>query len=838
MSPDFLVLIGTPIGGRSNWAADLAYQDWPGCETVFAWSFYHQGTDEKTADSSDLFLKEALTIFGDPAMATSAQSALEKGQRLAHLVGERRALLILDGLEPLQYAPTSPMPGELKDSGISALLKGLATSNRGLCVVTTRYCIPDLRAFLERTVQEEKLTRLCMQAGVELLQSFKVKGSLGKVIPSTAGVQHLNEFEKLVEDVKGHALTLSLLGSYLRDAHAGDIRKRDLVKLEEADAESEYGGHAFRVMDAYVQWFTKGGKSAEENRKGQRAIAVLQLLGLFDRPATAGCLKALLKAPVIANLTEPFDALTEAQRNQSLTRLEDTKLLTVHRNAAGELLALDAHPLLREYFARRLRTLRPDAWRAGHRRLYEHLCVTTKDKLQPMLEDLQPLYQAIAHGCQAGMQQEARIVYRNRILRGRENYSMRKLGASGSDLGAIACFFEQPWSRFLPLKNDDQAWLMNEAALRLRALGRLAEALEPMRAGLEMRIKQQDWKREEWMQAAISASNLSELELTLGEVATAVEHAEQAMTYADCGGDPVLRTLSRTARANALHQAGLRAEAKTDFCEAEAIQAKDRPDTPIMYSSSGFKHCDVLLAAPEHAAWQCFLESTGFHTTISSELPKTHQGSVAEKTLSSDEAAMLSAAQEEPRNSKDIYASQIHSCYAVTQRATQTLTASEKDGKTPLLDIALDQLTLGRTALYEAILKGSSLEPCRPLLQCAVDGLHRAGNQHWTPAALLTRAWLRSLTGAHIGPESAQSDLDEAWEIAERGSMRLFLVDIHLYRARLFGPYAKAHDGKPYPWESATGDLAAARSLIATHGYLRRLEELEEAEAALAHQPV
>jgi hypothetical protein len=58
--------------------------------------------------SSDLFLKEALTFFGDPAMAGSAQSAFDKGRRLAQLVGTRRALLVLDGLEPLQYAPTSP----------------------------------------------------------------------------------------------------------------------------------------------------------------------------------------------------------------------------------------------------------------------------------------------------------------------------------------------------------------------------------------------------------------------------------------------------------------------------------------------------------------------------------------------------------------------------------------------------------------------------------------------------------------------------------------------------------------------------------------------------------
>ena len=95
----------------------------------------------------------------------------------------------------------------------------------------------------------------------------------------------------------------------------------------------------------------------------------------------------------------------------------------------------------------------------------------------------------MAHGCQAGLQQEAcDKVYFARILRGQEAYSTKKLGAFGSDLGAVACFFETPWSRVSPaLTEADQAWLLNEAAFRLRALGRLTEALEPMRAGLEMR---------------------------------------------------------------------------------------------------------------------------------------------------------------------------------------------------------------------------------------------------------------------------------------------------------------------------------------------------------------
>jgi hypothetical protein len=108
-----------------------------------------------------------------------------------------------------------------------------------------------------------------------------------------------------------------------------------------------------------------------------------------------------------------------------------------------------------------------------------------------------------------------------------------------------------------------------------------------------------------------------------------------------------------------------------------------------------------------------------------------------------------------------------------------------------------------------------------------VSGLRRAGVQDYLLRGLLTRAWLRSLTGPATGPDSAQSDLDEAWEIAERGPMPLFQADIHLYRARLF------FRAKPYPWQPPQHDLAEARRLIFKHSYLRRKEELEDAESAL-----
>ncbi len=177
----------------------------------------------------------------------------------------------------------------------------------------------------------------------------------------------------------------------------------------------------------------------------------------------------------------------------------------------------------------------------------------------------------------------------------------------------------------------------------------------------------------------------------------------------------------------------------------------------------------------------------------------------------------------------------IESCRAVAQRAAQTLKWAEQNA-VDILSAAMDHLTLGRAALYEALLTNSALHTPHSALEQAVSGLRSAGQQDELPKALLTRAWLRALTGRRTGAASAVTDLDEAWEIAARGSMRLFQANILLMRARLFGlPSAE----EKYPWESPQADLAAARTLIEQCGYGRRLAELEDAELALRdeHSP-
>ncbi len=77
----------------------------------------------------------------------------------------------------------------------------------------------------------------------------------------------------------------------------------------------------------------------------------------------------------------------------------------------------------------------------------------------------------------------------------------------------------------------------------------------------------------------------------------------------------------RARMAYALHQAGRRAEAEARFRESEEMQAERQPAYPLLYSTGGFRYCDLLLAEPERAAWQAFVAAVWRPPQTSSALP-------------------------------------------------------------------------------------------------------------------------------------------------------------------------------------------------------------------------
>jgi hypothetical protein len=578
------------------------------------------------------------------------------------------------------------------------------------------------------------------------------------------------------------------MGQFLRLTEEGDIRRRDRMKLAEADREytndaTRPYGHAFKAIEAYETWFAAGDAEA------RRQLSILRLLGLFDRPAPPDCLAVLRGGTAIAGLTDDWAAARDKDWSIALGRLQEINLIAVSDDDA-----VDCHPLLREYFATWLKATAPEAFRAAHGRVFDHLCASTPHR-PDTLPGLQPLYQAVTHGCLAGREQEAcDEVYFDRILRGTGHdgfYSTKKLGAIGADLGAVAAFFEEPWRRLAPhVSAPDQAWLLGETAVRLRALGRLTEAVEPMRAACEMAVAGSKWRR-----AAVRYSNLSELEVTLGRLVEAVADGRRAIDFADRSGHAFQQMCRRATAADVLHQAGEPVKAGALFAEAERMQAEDQPEFPRLYSVRGFQYADWLLAPAERAAWGWVLARSG--GADGAQLPAPPEGGTPPPTA-------------------------LGACVEAERRASRALEIV-LNGSRNLLDIALGHLTLARAVLYCSLVgspahRASAAKPLVPQVATALGRLREANSLDHLPKALLTAALSHGTLAGD--PEAAGRLLAEAEQIAERGPMPLYLADVYLHRARLFRDRTA---------------LAEARRLIDQHGYGRRRDELADAEAAAAH---
>ena len=714
----------------NKWREGLAADNYRGAKRVFAWSFYSQGTGERVT-SADIFIAEALKWFGDPDMANSNASPWDKGGRLAELVGSEKTLLLLDGMEPLQSSLDFER-GKIKDPALAVLVTELAKENPGLCVITTRESVYDLADFSE-TAREIDLEQISAEAGRALLRVGGVQGTDA-------------ELEGAARDFGLHALALNLLAAYIHEIPGHHVS--NAAEIPDIDVPLKEGKHPRRVMSAFAKRF--GEDSAE--------VETLRILGLFSSPAEKAEIAAVRAALPIPDLTEHVQNLSESEWLELVTKLRDLKLLAPKSSHRPD--SLDAHPLVREHFGAQLKGEYPAAWHEGNNRLYEYYKASARE-YPDTLQEMAPLFAAVMHGCQAGRHQEAlEEVYWKRIQRRNKQFVNKKLGAFGSELATLSGLFDPPWRKPVDgLREKYKGFILGYAGYDLRALGRLAEAAQPMQASLDSAIEQKDWKN-----AAIRASNLSELTLTIGHVKQALAHAEQSVQLADKSDDEMWRMVTRTKVGDVQHQAGHFEEAQSAFSEAEAIQEEQRLwSSTKLVSVWGFNFCDLLLSKKQ---WQ-----------------------------------------------------------EVQDRANRSLKICEEVGG-DILSEALDNLSLGRAHLLHAQqtseVPPSEVSQALTYLNRAVDGLRQAGQQFMLPLGLLARAAYYRVTG---NLDKAKKDLDEAFTIASRGGMGLYLADCHLEYARL----SKAKNEK----QKAREHLKIAKEMIEKMGYHRRDKEVEEIEMSL-----
>ncbi len=745
----------------NEWLKDLQTDNYRGAAVVLGWSFYSQGTKERST-SADEFLNWALTKLNITSVLISASA---KAEAIAEVLMKRRVLLMLDGVEPLQHGP-GPQLGQLKDLALRALLRRFAatppTQVHGLVVLTSRLAIEDISRWHDRAAPVIAIERLSDEAGAAVLRDNGVWG-IDK------------EMKAAAHDFGGHALALALLASFIKETQAGDVRRRDHIRAYLGDSDSPRHDHARRVMESYEKEWLDGQPVL---------LAIMHMVGLFDRPASRRCLFALRKFPIIDGLTNAVVDVGDKNWQRAIIRLREVRLLSPPDKSAPD--ELDAHPLIREWFGERFRKNNNTAWKAAHSRLYEHLRDTTKEGKTPTLEDLGPLYQAIAHGCCAGRYEETlENVYVDRICQRWSDgdivfYALEKLGAVTSDLAAIWWFFDKPFEELAFDTNArNEAIILGAAASCLQSQGRLTEALPAFQAALRLL-----GAADQFTSAATCAANMGNIQQLLGEITSAIDSATLAIKYADRGTSVWQKSGTRTARAYFLYLAGNLVESELQFAEAERLHP-----SKLLSFRDGFCYCQLLL----------------------------QKGRFSE----------------------------------VYKRVNRTIVTARK-AEWPL-QVGLDTLTQGKVhhalALQDSANAQETTSLAREEFLACIAMLNSANEFEAIVLANLARAAFRRSVGDWNG---VRLDLAEVEEIAELGSMRLFLCDTAIERSRLafaqieaFAPLNGLIDNSPPKPEQldqakrnslldeAAKQLTIAAEYIDQCRYHRRDEELAELRAVL-----
>jgi hypothetical protein len=217
-------------------------------------------------------------------------------------------------------------------------------------------------------------------------------------------------------------------------------------------------------MESYQSWLGEGAE-----------LAILRMLGLFDRPADEQTFGVLLKSPAIPGLTESLTDLRSTEWQALLARLRRARLLV--REDPHNPGYLDTHPLVREYFGEQLRSQQKDAWKECNRRLF-HYYRTLAPQLPNSFREMEPLFSAVICGCNAGLFREAlNEVYIPRIQRGNAYFAAKILGATRPLLSVLVHFFEDGrWGSLVEttvegqnLSAEDQLFTLMQAAAYLTA---------------------------------------------------------------------------------------------------------------------------------------------------------------------------------------------------------------------------------------------------------------------------------------------------------------------------------------------------------------------------------
>ncbi|KPL03424.1 MAG: hypothetical protein AMJ73_07130, partial [candidate division Zixibacteria bacterium SM1_73] len=467
--------------------------------------------------------------------------------------------IILDGLEQMQKSESGDEFGKMLHRECMEMLHYLADApGAGLCLITTRFSMKDLDNWQEGRFRALPLVDLSVPDALAMLKKRGVKGND-------------EEMKEVVERYKGHALSLTLMAGYLNKYYEGDIKQAPDVKFVLDDKKR------FKDVNKLLRKYA--------DKMSEPELVFLNIFSLFRGEVTEKEFVGVFQREIEGTrFNEVLVKMNDLDFKDLVNGLVDWRLISYDETKKS----YTTHPLIKGYFES---TFNEKDKKLCHKSIYLYFGEHAPE-LPETLEEMQPLFEQVYHGCSAGLYDNAFYdVYWEKIHRRDVAFIVHILGAWETALSLIKTFFPSRDLSRLPLvsKKSDKSWLLNEAGLALLCIGRPKEASNVLGLLAEMDAKGDDWEG-----ASATGQNLADLQFRTGEIKNGSESAKKALEMAERAGSDLEIITSKAYVAHISHLLGKGRETQKWFRQADELTKK--VTTNRLHSLYGVFYADFLIS--------------------------------------------------------------------------------------------------------------------------------------------------------------------------------------------------------------------------------------------------
>ena len=537
---------------------------------VFWWGFYRNA-------NLDLFLNALLDFAkGGSIYPDDVKSNWEKVEKIKRYLQSGTFLVILDGFETMQKNQASGEFGAAAHLECKELLTSLVDfkEGTGLCLITTRYPLWDLINWKGGAFQQQEVQKLSLKETKSLFYKIGVKKTD-------------EEIAAVWEGLEGHALSLRLLIGYLVEGYSIDIGRA--IDILSYDSHDEVGGRAHRMLCWY------NAQLKEEQR------TFMKIFSSFRTNVTEDDFECIFRQPI-----KRYHKVI----NRSLTLMEPFHFKNMVKNLCDRrLVSLDTdgsyttHPLVKNYFES---VFDVQERKLVHKYIYYRIGKYAPEKPET-LEEMQPLFEQVYHGCRAGMYKNAfrdiymRIVQQQITAKESHRFLTYNLSAWNTNLSLVKEFFPQGNPKVTAYLPKEQIMLINEVALSTRMVGKPNEAETLYKISLENAISQNNL-----IEVSLVNHNLMDLQIIMGQLTEALISGWEAIKLIREVKNTICRYPqegiiwqehnSMAYHAYASFLSGDVDAATVEFENANKLKRTTDSFTKYLYNVRGIFYTDLLLA--------------------------------------------------------------------------------------------------------------------------------------------------------------------------------------------------------------------------------------------------